>query len=58
MHHVRHVRKGEITGFLQIMNQLNRKQIPCCKACHNNIHSGKYDGINLSDIYDEEIIIL
>jgi hypothetical protein len=24
-HHVKHIRKGKVTGFLQLMNQLNRK---------------------------------
>ena len=40
------------------MNQLNRKQIPCCKQCHRNIHTGKYDGISLNDLYDEKLIII
>jgi group II intron reverse transcriptase/maturase len=57
-HHVRHIRKGKTTGFTQIMNQLNRKQIPVCKQCHRNIHKGNYDGMSLREIYDEELIIL
>lgn len=56
--HVRHVRIGKITGFLQIMKQLNRKQIPCCRSCHRRIHNGQYDGMSLKDLYDEEFIIL
>jgi len=32
------------------MNKLNRKQIPFCRDCHMTIHSGKYNGINLSFI--------
>jgi retron-type reverse transcriptase len=57
-HHVKHIRVGKTTGFLQLMNQLNRKQIPCCKKCHINIHRGVYDGMKLSDLYDEELIVL
>jgi group II intron reverse transcriptase/maturase len=58
LHHIRHVRVGKVDGFLQIMKQLNRKQIPCCKLCHVKIHRGEYDGMKLSDLYDEELIIL
>lgn len=57
-HHVKHIKVGKVTGFLQIMKQLNRKQIPCCKECHRKIHKGLYDGMALKDIYDEELIIL
>lgn len=57
-HHVRHIRKGKVAGFLQLMNQLNRKQIPVCQKCHNNIHKGEYDGMTLNQVYDEELIIL
>lgn len=56
-HHVKHIRIGKVEGFLQIMNQLNRKQIPCCKECHNKIHKGLYDNIALNDLYDEQLII-
>jgi hypothetical protein len=41
LHHVKHIRKGEVKGFTQIMKQLNRKQIPVCRPCHMKIHSGK-----------------
>lgn len=57
-HHVKHVKIGKVTGFFQIMKQLNRKQIPCCKACHRKIHNGEYDGISLDQIYDEELVII
>ena len=39
MHHVKHIRKGEVKGFTQIMKQLNRKQIPVCRPCIMNINS-------------------
>jgi predicted HNH restriction endonuclease len=31
------------------MAEINRKQIPVCRDCHNKIHAGKYDGIKLSE---------
>lgn len=50
MHHVKHIRKlgKEVKGFNRVMAILNRKQIPVCHECHHKIHSGKYDGISLS----------
>lgn len=57
-HHVKHIKIGKVTGFLQIMKQLNRKQIPCCNACHRKIHNGEYDGMSLNQIYDEELVII
>jgi retron-type reverse transcriptase len=58
MHHVKHVRIGKTTGFLQIMNQLNRKQMPCCKECHKKIHSGLYNHMSLKDLFDAEIVTI
>jgi hypothetical protein len=56
MHHLRHIRKmgrRRARGFQAVMQALNRKQVPVCKACHRKIHRGEYDGIRLSDlIYD------
>lgn len=56
MHHVRHIRKmdgGEPKGFTRVMVALNRKQVPVCKACHERIHRGEYDGLRLKDLaYD------
>nr|YP_009184986.1 putative reverse transcriptase, maturase and HNH endonuclease [Hafniomonas laevis]ALO63097.1 putative reverse transcriptase, maturase and HNH endonuclease [Hafniomonas laevis] len=57
-HHVKHIKVGKVEGFLQVMKQLNRKQIPCCRKCHMKIHKGEYDGMALSDLYDEELIII
>jgi hypothetical protein len=37
-HHLKHVRKGNISGFSQILKSLNRKTIPVCRLCHNKIH--------------------
>lgn len=57
-HHIRHVRIGQTAGFVQVMRQLNRKQLPCCKPCHAKIHSGQYDGMKLRDLYDETLVLL
>jgi len=53
MHHVRHIRKTggkKPVGVNAILHMLNRKQIPVCKACHQKIHRGEYDGLSLSDL--------
>lgn len=52
MHHVRHIRKrGEsVRGFSLYLASINRKQIPVCKQCHQDIHRGKYDGESLASI--------
>ena len=54
MHHVRHIRKltsnRPATGFNRILRMLNRKQIPVCTVCHDNIHRGKYDHLKLADL--------
>lgn len=57
-HHVRHIKVGKSEGFLQVMKQLNRKQIPCCLMCHKKIHKGEYNGLKLTDLYDEKLIVL
>lgn len=57
MHHIRHVRdmKGtKLVGFNRLMASINRKQIPVCKVCHDNIHHGRYDGKRLSEFHDPE----
>lgn len=52
MHHVKHIRKGGIksSGFLALMSQLNRKQIPVCQSCHVKIHKGLYNDISIKNI--------
>lgn len=55
MHHVRAVRKSGKNinkGFDRLMGVINRKQIPVCRTCHENIHAGLYDGRSLSDFAD------
>ncbi len=53
MHHVRALRIGNkrvTKGFNQIMSAINRKQVPLCAKCHDNVHNGTYDGIKLSEL--------
>ncbi len=52
MHHVRHIRKhGErVQGFTLYLAAINRKQIPVCRNCHQDIHNGRYDGASLAEI--------
>lgn len=57
-HHVKHIKVGKVTGFTQVLKQLNRKQIPCCRECHRKIHNGQYDGMSLNQLYDEELVII
>lgn len=57
-HHVRHIKVNKTEGFLQVLTNLNRKQIPVCQKCHLNIHQGKYDSLKLTDLFDERLIIL
>lgn len=52
MHHVNHLRKGKVSGFSQLMKNLNRKTIPTCRPCHKKIHKGSYDGYKLRDLFD------
>ena len=51
-HHIRHIRKGKVTGFSQVMNQLNRKMVPLCRTHHNEVEHGKYDGVKLEELFD------
>ena len=55
-HHVRHVRKGKNTDFVRnTMRALNKKQLVCCKTCHNRIHNGTYNGLKLADFFDPDL---
>lgn len=57
MHHLKHVKKGKISGFAKVMRDLNRKTIPVCRFCHQKIHKGTYDGKLLKDLFDIELIL-
>jgi group II intron reverse transcriptase/maturase len=50
MHHIKHIRKiGEkVQGFTKLMAIINRKQVPVCEWCHQEIHAGRYDGLKLA----------
>ena len=52
-HHVRQIKKGINTRFVnEVMRVLNKKQLVCCKVCHNRIHNGTYNGLSLSSFFD------
>jgi hypothetical protein len=63
MHHIRKLgsvsttRNGKAEGrrLSMILGAVNRKQIPVCEACHDKIHSGKYDGLRLSQLVRADI---
>jgi hypothetical protein len=64
LHHIRPLKHkgGRFTGYTReggfdkVVAALGRKQIPVCKQCHQNIHSGKYDGVSLDDLYDIRMV--
>lgn len=43
-------------GFDKIIAALGRKQIPVCSYCHHQIHAGKYDGMELNELYDIRLV--
>ena len=51
-HHRRHIRKRghAVRGFSLYLAAINRKQLPVCRACHHDIHRGRYDGESLASI--------
>lgn len=57
MHHTNSIKiiGKKVKGFDKILQQLNRKQIPVCKSCHNSITAGKYDSIDPSKLYSETL---
>lgn len=57
-HHIKHIRKGKVVGFSQVMKQLNRKTIPLCKTHHLEVHNGQYDNIKLTDLVGIERFLL
>lgn len=54
MHHIKHIKKGKVTGFAQVLKQMNRTMIPLCRTHHIEVHKGKYDGIKLEELYGIE----
>ena len=57
MHHVKHIRKEKAKGFTQVLQAINRKQVPVCLDCHNGIHQGRYDGISIKDLANADVAI-
>jgi group II intron reverse transcriptase/maturase len=55
MHHVKHIRKDRAKGFTQILQSINRKQVPVCIGCHADIHHGRYDGISIKDLANPQV---
>ena len=53
-HHEKSIRIGKVSGFRQVMNQLNRRQAPLCPIHHREVEQGKYDNIKLSDLIQVE----
>jgi hypothetical protein len=58
MHHIKHVRKTLVKKnpdtfdfYLEAMRLVNRKTLPVCKFHHGLIHSGKYDGESLNNLF-------
>jgi hypothetical protein len=61
MHHLEKIRKGPgrytgFKGFDKLVAALGRKQIPLCFLCHRKHHSGKLDGLNLTDLFDIRLV--
>ena len=46
VHHVKSLKKRpRKNDFLEdMMVKMNRKQVPLCRSCHQQVHAGKYDG--------------
>jgi len=49
-HHVKHQKKIKGTERKKFITAYSAKQIPICKAHHNLIHNGKYDGPSLKKL--------
>jgi group II intron reverse transcriptase/maturase len=51
MHHLRHLKNTkDKSTLIRIMSRIRRKTVPLCIPCHNKVHTGKYDGLNLREI--------
>lgn len=53
-HHVNWIKKGKVSGFTQVMKQLNRKQMPFCHTHHQEVTKGTYDGLKISELAEIE----
>jgi len=52
MHHLRHIRtiNVKLNDFDKMLARINRKQVPLCRACHLEVHAGKYKGKSLKHL--------
>lgn len=51
MHHLKHLKDTKDKGTLiKVMSKIRRKVVPLCRACHVNVHAGKYDGMSLKEL--------
>lgn len=58
MHHINSLRKinpKKRQNYNYVMSSLNRKQIPVCKSCHDDITYGRYDGTKPLKLYNQLI---
>ena len=59
MHHVRSLRSGKTNNkspFQDILDKLNRKQIPLCHQCHTDVTYTKHNNqMKLSQLHDLEL---
>jgi 5-methylcytosine-specific restriction endonuclease McrA len=53
MHHVKHIKtiSPKLSQFDQALARINRKQVPLCRRCHLQVHSGSYQGRPLGHFY-------
>jgi hypothetical protein len=52
MQDVKSIKKEKVSGFNQVLKQLNRKMIPLCKKHHIEVEHGKYNDIKITDLID------
>jgi len=54
VHHVKSLkRRPRKNNFLEdMMVKMNRKQVPLCRSCHQQVRAGKYDGASFKSLSD------
>ena len=52
VHHIRAMKdvQTKSTGWAQLMSAMRRKTLVVCQDCHNKIHKGLYDNVNLAKL--------
>jgi retron-type reverse transcriptase len=58
-HHIKKLgsdRKKYKYAFDYNIRALNRKAIPLCAECHDNVHRGQLDTMELKDLYDKRLV--